>query len=51
MPTGSPMLKLGREIQGVKMSILQVYFFTYVSVVVAFLFMKEDDDPLFLESR
>ena len=50
MPSDSPMLKLGREIESVKMSVLQAYIFTYLYVVIASLYIKEDDDPLFMES-
>ena len=50
MPAGSLMLKLGREIENVKMSVLQTYIFTYIHVAIASLYMKEDDDPLFMES-
>ena len=50
VPTDSSMLKLGREIESVKMSVLQVYIFTYLFVSITSLFMKKDDDPLFMES-
>ena len=50
MPAGSLMLKLGREIESIKMSVLQTYNFTYLYVVIASLYMKKDDDPLFMES-
>ena len=50
MPDGSQMLKLGREIESVKMPVLQAYIFTYLFVVIASLYMKEDDDPLFMKS-
>ena len=50
MPAGSPMLKLDREINNVKKSILQAYIFTYIYVVIPSLFIKEEDDPLFIES-
>ena len=48
MHVGSLILKLGREIESIKMLVLQVYNFTYLSVVIASLYMKEDDDPFFL---
>ena len=41
------MLKLCKEIESVKLSVLQAYIFTYLFVVVPSLFMKEDDDPFF----
>ena len=47
---GCLMLKLGREIESVKMSVLQAYIFTYLSLSITPLFMKKDDDPLFMES-
>ena len=47
---GSPMLKLDKEINSVKMSVLQAYIFTYLSIAIPFLFMKEKDHPLFMES-
>ena len=50
MPTDSPMLKLDREIESVKMSVLQAYIFPYLSVAITSLYIKEDDDPLFIES-
>ena len=50
MPTGSPMLKLNREIESVKKSVLQAYIFTYLSVAIHSLSMKKEDDPLFMES-
>ena len=50
MSAGSPMLKLGREIESVKMLVLQVYIFAYLFLSIASLFMKKDDDPLFMES-
>ena len=50
VPVGSPMLKLERGIKSLKMSILQAYIFTYLSLSIASLFMKKDDDPRFLEN-
>ena len=50
MSTGSPMLKLGREVESVKMSVLQAYIFPYLYVAIASLYTKEVDDPLFMES-
>ena len=50
MPTDSLMLKLDKEIENVKMSVLQAYIFTYIYVAIASLYMKEVDDPLFMES-
>ena len=50
MSADSPMLKLDREIESVKMSVLQAYIFSYLSVAIASLYMKEDNDPLFMES-
>ena len=47
VPTSSPMLKLEREMESRKMSVLHAYIFTYLSLSIAFLFMKKDDDPLF----
>ena len=44
------MLKLGREIESVKMSVLQAYIFTYLFVSIASLFMKKDDNPHFMEN-
>ena len=51
MTIGSPMLKLDREIESVKMSVLHAYlFFFHLSITIASLYLKEDDDPLFMES-
>ena len=50
MPTNFPMLKLDREIESVNVSLLVVYFFTYLYVSIPSLFMKDEDDPLFMES-
>ena len=48
---GSPMLKLVRKIESVKMSILQAYiFFSYLFVSITSLIYEEGDDPLFMES-
>ena len=46
----SLMLKLDKEIESVKMLVLQTYICTYLSVAIASLYMKEDDDPLFMEN-
>ena len=51
MPTGSRMLMLDRERGNTKMLVLQAYILTYLSIAIASLFMKEDCDPLFMESR
>ena len=48
--TDSPILKLVREIESVKMSVLQAYIFPYLLLSLPPLFMKNDDDPLFMES-
>ena len=50
MPAGSSMPKLGREIESIKMSVLQACYFSYLFLSIASLFMKKDDDPLFMES-
>ena len=50
MHANSPMLKLDREIESIEMSVLQAYIVTYLFVSIASLFMKEDDDPLYMES-
>ena len=47
---GSPMLKLDREKYRASMSVFQWCIFTYLSVAIPSLFMKEKDDPLFMES-
>ena len=48
---GSSMLKLIGEIESIKMSICRhIYFFTSLSLSIASLFMKKDDDPPFMES-
>ena len=38
---GSPMLKLVRDIESVKMSVLQTYIFTYLFVSIASLIYEE----------
>ena len=48
--TGSSMLKLDREIESVNVSLSVVYFFTYPFVAIPSLFMKEEEEPLFIES-
>ena len=50
MPVGSPIVTLGREIESIKMSVLQACIFSYLFLSIASLFMKKDDDPLFMES-
>ena len=48
MPTGFPMLKLERAMESLKkMSVLQEYIFTHLSLGIASLFIKKDDDPPF----
>ena len=47
--TDFPMLKLDREIKSIDVSLAVVYF-TYLSIAIFSLFMKEEDDPLFMES-
>ena len=44
------MLKLDRAIESVKISVLQAYIVKYLSASIASLFMKEDDDLIFMES-
>ena len=49
--TGSPMLKLVLEIESVlKISLAGVHFLCTFFLSIASLFMKKDDDPLFMES-
>ena len=48
MPIGSMMLKLDKEIKSVK--VFQLCMFTYIYVSIPSLFMKEEEDPLFMES-
>ena len=50
MPAGFPMLKLDREIESVKCQSCSRVFFTYLYVVIPFLFIKEEDNQLFMES-
>ena len=50
MPTGSSMLKVGREMESIKMSILHACIFSYIFLSIASLFMKKDDNPLLMES-
>ena len=50
MPGSSPMLKLDKEIESVKCQSCSRVFFTHLYVVIPSLFMKEDDDPFFMES-
>ena len=38
---GTPMLKLGREIESVKMLVLQTYIFTYLSLSITSLICEE----------
>ena len=47
VPASSPMLKLGGEIESIKMSVLQACIFSYLSLSIASLFMKKNDDKLF----
>ena len=49
MSAGSPMLKLDKEIESVTVS-LSIVYFPSLSVAIPSLFMKEEDDPLFMES-
>ena len=49
MPAGSLMLKLYKEIENVNVNFLVVYFHTF-SIAIPSIFMKEEDDPLFMES-
>ena len=42
------MLKLDREVENVNVSFSVVYF--CLILVIPSLFMKDDDDPLFMES-
>ena len=52
MPTGSPMLKLVGEIESIKnASLAGVYFHTLFLLALPPLFMKKDDDQLFMGSR
>ena len=50
VPAGSLMLKSGRETESIKMSVLQACIFSYLSLSIASIYMKKDDDPLFLEN-
>ena len=50
MLAGSLMLKLDKEMDSVKCQSCSRVFFTYLTVAIASLFMKKDDDPLFMES-
>ena len=50
MSAGSPMLKLDREIESIKCQSCSSVFFTYLYVAIPSLFMKEEDDPFFMES-
>ena len=53
VPADSPMLKLVKEIESVKMSVLQAYIFFYIYhffLALPPLFMKKADDLLFMES-
>ena len=49
VPDASPMLKLDREIESVNTTVSQWDILPF-SVVIPPLFMKEEDDPLFIES-
>ena len=44
------MLKLDREIESTKCQSCRRIFFICISVVIPSLFMKEEDDPLLMES-
>ena len=50
MPADTPMLKLDKEMESVKCQSCSRVFFIYLIVAIASLYMKEDDDPLFMES-
>ena len=51
VPASSPMLKLERAMESLKkMSVLQTYIFTHLSLGIASLFIKKDDHPPFLEN-
>ena len=50
--TDSPMLKLVKEIESVQnVSLAGIYFSHTILLALPPLFMKKDDDPLFMESR
>ena len=50
MSIGSLMLKLNREIERVNTYAFSVRSLIPLLVVISFLFMEEDDGPLFMES-